>query len=384
MGTASRTLSASRSRSPRGQTDGNGQNIPEMFRAQRGNMAPSRHRPPQTSEETKLSSSLLPPLSDPAATDTVSAPAPAQPYLSIHDLRSIATDIKATLSAAIVDLRIDIHSLSDRIHEVEQVTMKHDQVLRKATRKIDTHTIQLREIQWHVEDLDNRGRRHNLRIRGMPEMVTSEHLSPAVTSLFNDLLNRPPLTQINMERMHRALHPKGRDTDPPRDIICCIVDFKLKEEILRQARSRQQLLHNGHTIQIFQDLSSITLQHRRDLKLLLDILRTRGIQYRWKFPFCLSATHLGRTALLRVPEDLHSFCDTLDIPPVEVPNWYADFHYQATRKQVPHEEPMEAQESRIHGQRSPSSNRRRNPRHNTYRGPSPSDSPQSRRARREY
>lgn len=245
MGTASRTSSASRSRSPRGQTEGSGQNIPEMFRSQRSNMAPSRHRPPQISDAPQLSPSPLPQTSDPVLMDNASTPAPAQPYLKIHDLRTIAADIKDTLSAAIADLRIDIHTLSDRVHEVEQVTAKHDQVLRKATRQIDTHTLQLREIQRHVEDLDNRGRRHNLRIRGMPETVSTDHLSPAVTSLFNDLLNRPPLTQITMERIHRALRPKGRDTDPPWDIICCIVDFRLKEEILRQARSRQQLLLKG-------------------------------------------------------------------------------------------------------------------------------------------
>lgn len=66
------------------------------------------------------------------------ASAPAQPYLNIHDLRTIAADIKDTLSAAIADLRIDIHTLSDRVYEVEHVTAKHDQVLRKATRRIDT------------------------------------------------------------------------------------------------------------------------------------------------------------------------------------------------------------------------------------------------------
>lgn len=66
--------------------------------------------------------------------------APTQPYLNIHDLRTIAADIKATLSAAIAELRIDIHTLTDRVHEVEQVTVQHDHVLCKATRRIDTHT----------------------------------------------------------------------------------------------------------------------------------------------------------------------------------------------------------------------------------------------------
>lgn len=280
MGTASTQSSTSRSCSPRELTGGISHNIPEMFRSQRDNMASSCHRPPQPSEPRSPDPLLLP-ISQTHTSPPIDVGAPpVQPHLNINDLRSIAADIKDTLSAAIAELRIDIHTLTDRVHEVEQAMTQHEHVLRKATRRIDTHTIQLREIQRHVEDLDNRGRRHNLRIRGIPETVPAEDISSAVTSLFNDLLNRPPQTQISMERIHRALRPQGRDTDPPRDIICCIVDYRLKEEILRQARLRRQLQYAGTSVQIFQDLSSITLQHRRDLKPLLDVLRTKGIQYR--------------------------------------------------------------------------------------------------------
>lgn len=92
------------------------------------------------------------------------------------------------------------------------------------------------------------------------------------------------------------------------------------------------------SIQIYQDLSGITLQHHRDLKLLLDTLRTKGIHYKWKFPFCLSATTQGRTALLKVPEDLPHFCDTLGIHHVEVPNWHANFHHAVGRMDKHQEE----------------------------------------------
>lgn len=143
MGTASRASSTSRSRSPRRQTEGISQNIPEMFRSQRHNMAPSRHSPPQPSDTPQLNPSPLSTSANPLPPDNTGAS--AQPHLNIQDLRTIAADIKDTLSAAIADLRIDIHILSDRVHEVEQVAAKHDQVLRKATRRIDTHTLQLRE-----------------------------------------------------------------------------------------------------------------------------------------------------------------------------------------------------------------------------------------------
>lgn len=134
------------------------------------------------------------------------------------------------------------------------------------------------------------------------------------------------------------------------------MDFKLKEDILKQARGRR-LVHGDSPIQIYQDLSGITLQHRWDLKPLLDALRAREIRYKWKFPFCLAASHQGHNASLRVPEDLPRFCETLGLPLVSVPDWYAPYHRSVSRWGKPQEVPMETQTTRLHRRRSPSSSR---------------------------
>lgn len=122
----------------------------------------------------------------------------------------------------------------------------------------------------------------------------------AVTSIFNSVLGRCLQEAIAMDRIHCALRPKGKDTDPPRDIVCCLTDYRVKKDILRMARDKR-LTHENAPIQIFQDLSGITLKHRRDLRPLLDVLRAKDIKYKWKFPFCLSVSHQGRSALLKVP-----------------------------------------------------------------------------------
>lgn len=100
-----------------------------------------------------------------------------------------------------------------------------------------------------MEDMDNRGRRHNLRVCGLPESVETEPLTATIIGLFNNLLDRPVQTVV--ERIHRALRPKGRETDPPRDVVCCLEDYKLKEEILRKARNRIRLSHRGSGIHIY-------------------------------------------------------------------------------------------------------------------------------------
>lgn len=86
---------------------------------------------------------------------------------------------------------------------------------------------------------------------------------------------------------------------------------------------RGRILHNGAEIKLFQDLSQLTLQNRRALRPLLEALRSRNIQCRWKFPFALSALFRGRSALLQTPKDLQSFCEQLDLPHVKLPEWYA-------------------------------------------------------------
>lgn len=77
------------------------------------------------------------------------------------------------------------------------------------------HRMLLRDMQRHVEDLNNRGSRNNNRIRGLPESEGPEDLHTTLQTLFNDLLGDPPHKPIEMDRAHRALHPKGLVSKPP-------------------------------------------------------------------------------------------------------------------------------------------------------------------------
>ncbi|XP_073488868.1 uncharacterized protein [Aquarana catesbeiana] len=71
---------------------------------------------------------------------------------------------------------------------------------------------------------------------------------------------------------------------------------------------------DGAPIQLYPDLSWITLQQRRSLQPLLTTLKEHDFRYHWGFPFSLTAKKDERSTTLRYPEDLHSFCKDLDIP----------------------------------------------------------------------
>lgn len=150
------------------------------------------------------------------------------------------------------------------------MTAHHDAALQDAKHTSDTHTQHLCELHHHLEDLDNRGRCHNLCVRGLPEAVEPGQLTQAVLAIFDKLLERPQKHQLKWRECIRLKNPRGRDTDPPpRDIVCCIANFRLKEEILPKARNRSRILYHGAEIKLYQDLSHITLQHRKHLRPLL-------------------------------------------------------------------------------------------------------------------
>lgn len=203
MGTSSPRNSENRSRSPRDLSGRLSQNIPELFRTQTANMMTASSPASATTQSTNGIS--LTPTGSPSPAAEGNPPSQQQP--SLHDLHTIAAYIKHTLSAAITDLRHEIQSIAGRVHEVERTAEQQHTAIHRIHHTVAIHTLQLRDLQRHVEDLDNRGGRHNLRVRGLPETFETEQILPTVTDLFNNLLDRPPQTPIDMERIHRALSP---------------------------------------------------------------------------------------------------------------------------------------------------------------------------------
>lgn len=93
------------------------------------------------------------------------------------------------------------------------------------------------------------------------------------------------------------------------------------EEIIRKVCNMRTTDFDGAPIQLFPDLSWITLQQRRSLQQLLTLLRDHDFRYHWGLPFSLTAKRDGRSTTLRYPEDIQSFCRDLDIPVAPTPGW---------------------------------------------------------------
>lgn len=107
----------------------------------------------------------------------------------------------------------------------------------------------------------------------------------------------------------------------PRDTLCRVHFYIIKEEIIRKAWSLGTIDSNGATIQILPDLSKYTLQMRRSMKLLLDKLREEGATYRWGFPFSLHIQKGQQFFVLRAHTQLPDMFTRLSMTPILLHDW---------------------------------------------------------------
>ncbi|CAH2315771.1 Hypothetical predicted protein [Pelobates cultripes] len=239
------------------------------------------------------------------------------------DLAAMFQKLEDSFSEKLQAVAADVQQLGARVQDLEEEAEHINKRGAEAYDTQETYAEAIRYLQRRLDDVDNRGRRNNLRVRGIPESAEGATENPiqVLTTLFNRILARPKDTAITFDRAHRAARPRNLPPDKPRDLICRIHNFPLKEEIFRKARQNKDLTTDGQPVTIFQDLAPSTLQARRALRPITQALLERQIKFRWNFPFALTVNLQNKTHTITSPEDVPDFQRALKLPPSEVEDW---------------------------------------------------------------
>ncbi|CAH2222452.1 Hypothetical predicted protein [Pelobates cultripes] len=137
------------------------------------------------------------------------------------DLQSLTATLTTSLTSAVTALRTDMEAQGGRIQALETQALESQHQATAADTALTRQGNMLLALRRQVEDLDNRSRRSNIRVRGVPEGEGPENVEELLTALFLQILRTDAPPNIRFERAHRALRPRIRDGDP-RDIICCL------------------------------------------------------------------------------------------------------------------------------------------------------------------
>lgn len=152
-------------------------------------------------------------------------------------------------------------------------------------------------------------------------MVDPKNLPPAVTAIFNQLLQCPKDNHIELDRVHRISGSRTPDPSFVRDTLCRVHFYRIKEDTMRAASSQATVLFNDTPVMLLPDLSRQTLMMRKALKLLTQLLQANQMKYQWRFPFHLRVLYEGKTAIFPTLGDLPSFLSMLELPQISLLDW---------------------------------------------------------------
>lgn len=102
-------------------------------------------------------------------TETWIRPRLERQWIGTRTRSASQTDIQTTLTAAIVDLRAEMCSLSSRIGTAKDQIAANTMQIRETGTTLSCHSDMLQDLHHLLEDLDNRSKLHNVRFRGLPE-----------------------------------------------------------------------------------------------------------------------------------------------------------------------------------------------------------------------
>ena len=116
------------------------------------------------------------------------------------------------------------------------------------------------------------------------------------------------VTQVQeTQRIPNRINPRQ---NTPRHIVIKLTKIKHKEQILKEAREKQQVMHKGIPIRIIVDLSIESLQARRDWQDILKVMKEKNLQPRLLYPARISFKYEGEIKSFTDRQKLREFSTT--------------------------------------------------------------------------
>ena len=114
-------------------------------------------------------------------------------------------------------------------------------------------------------------------------------------------------TQIQeTQRVPNRINPRWNTL---RHILIKLTKIKHKEQILKATREKQQIIHKGIPVMITADLSTETLQARREWQNILKVMKEKNLQPRLLYPAKVSFKYESES---EVAQSYPTLCSPMD------------------------------------------------------------------------
>lgn len=241
-----------------------------------------------------------------------------------EDIRILMSELKVAVREELSEVGAKIEIMESRLCRLcscESLQTSTDARISVLESELKLQHQKLLILQLQAEDSENRGRKNNVGIKGISETIKTPDLRKTAINIFNKYLGNPPDTHIELDRVHRS--PVGfiPEQGSPRDVLCRVHFYKIKEDIMRAVWQKGVLEFAGQEVQVFPDLCRLTKIRRRLMRPLLDEIRAKGATYRWGYPLALTIKKDEHAFTLSTPEQLPDLFKFLGSEVLEIPDW---------------------------------------------------------------
>lgn len=207
-----------------------------------------------------------------------------------------------------------------RIKEAEAPISVLEDATNPALDKFQSLEKRVKELAECVDDLENRGRRKNIRIIGLPEDAEGSNPISFFESWLPELLNiKTKAGRVKVERAHRTVAQAPSSGQRARPALVRLHNYQDKQRTMNAAwamsRNNQPLKHGNATVMIFQDYSTAVVRKRKSFDEVKKRLRSIGADYRQIYSALLKVTHRGSTKIFRDAVEVECFIESLDLTP---------------------------------------------------------------------
>lgn len=218
-----------------------------------------------------------------------------------------------TVLETVQSVQGDFNIFSGRLTEAEErLGRAEDGVVRiEKTAEVLQRTVE--KLTAKVDDLENRSRRSNLRLIGLPENAEGRDVCSFLEKWIPETLGKESFqSPLVIERAHRVPSFRANPNAPPRALVMKFLNFRDKVQVINAARAKGDVLFGTHRIRFFPDQSDELRKKCRAFDGVKAKFRERGARYGLLYPAILLVTVGGRRYTFKTPAEAEKFLQSRD------------------------------------------------------------------------
>lgn len=235
----------------------------------------------------------------------------AMDSILVPALRDIRTELQKT-NEVVKDISGELERVATSAKRTQDRVDSVQAAAREDRRSVIDLKKQFDQLTTKLTDLEDRGRRNNVRIVGLPETAegsdTVGYLKANLPKWIPSLEGR----DIDIERAHRVYDGRDANTNKPRTLIFRLLRWQDRSAILKGARKVYPVkFANNATLLFFPDFSPTTTAKRKSFSPVMKKATAMGLEPFLIYPALMKMEHGGKKMTFDSPQAAEDFIKSL-------------------------------------------------------------------------